>query len=93
MYRRLIFVFISTLLAATIMQARQREALSATSIVGWPPAPAVAFVASNDKKFDQLMGDAMSVMYKGMHPAAQTGEPDHDFVTMMIPHHQGAMLS
>jgi uncharacterized protein (DUF305 family) len=26
-----------------------------------------------------------------MHTAPQTGDPDHDFVTMMIPHHQGAI--
>ncbi len=37
------------------------------------------------------MGDAMRVMHKGMHSAPHTGDPDRDFVTMMIPHHQGAI--
>ena len=37
------------------------------------------------------MADAMNVMHKGMHSAPYTGEPDRDFVTMMIPHHQGAI--
>jgi len=37
------------------------------------------------------MADAMGVMHTGMHTAPQTGDPDHDFVTMMIPHHQGAI--
>ena len=37
------------------------------------------------------MSDAMGVMHTGMHTAPQTGDPDHDFVTMMIPHHQGAI--
>lgn len=37
------------------------------------------------------MDAAMSVMHKGMHTAPQTGDPDRDFVTMMIPHHQGAI--
>jgi uncharacterized protein (DUF305 family) len=37
------------------------------------------------------MADAMNVMHKGMHSAPYTGKPDRDFVTMMIPHHQGAI--
>ena len=53
--------------------------------------PTDKFVASTEKTFDRLMADAMSVMHKGMHTAPYTGEPDHDFVTMMIPHHQGAI--
>ena len=37
------------------------------------------------------MGDAMSVMHKGMHSAPHTGDPDRDFVTVMLPHHQAAI--
>lgn len=59
---------------------------------GAPAAPQPApFVASTAKSFAQLMDDAMAVMDYGMRSAPMTGEPDHDFVTMMIPHHQGAI--
>jgi uncharacterized protein (DUF305 family) len=79
------------LLAAMSIQAHQPEAQSANSRVGWPPPPYGKFTASTDKTFDQLMDDATSVMHKGMHTAPQTGEPDRDFVALMIPHHQGAI--
>jgi uncharacterized protein (DUF305 family) len=53
-------------------------------------APPV-FVASSAKPFAALMDDAMAVMDAGMRQAAMNGNPDHDFVTMMMPHHQGAV--
>jgi uncharacterized protein (DUF305 family) len=49
------------------------------------------FVASTAKPFSALMNDAMAVMEDGMQRAPMNGSPDHDFVTMMIPHHQGAV--
>ena len=49
------------------------------------------FVASTAKPFAALMGDAMAVMDDGMAHAAMNGQQEHDFVTMMIPHHQGAV--
>jgi uncharacterized protein (DUF305 family) len=54
------------------------------------PAPAV-FVASSDRPFARLMDDAMAIMDRGMQAAPMNGEPGHDFVTMMLPHHQGAI--
>jgi len=55
---------------------------------GHAPAP---FVASTAQSFPGLMDDAMSVMDYGMAHAPMNGDPDHDFSTMMIPHHQGAI--
>ena len=56
------------------------------------PAGAVPpFVASTAKPFDALMADAMAVMDDGMRRAPMNGQQEHDFVTMMIPHHQGAV--
>lgn len=88
---RLISVAALITLAVMALQAQKHPAQSATSTLGWPPAPTAKFVASTEKTFDRLMGDAMNVMHKEMHSAPYTGEPDHDFVTMMIPHHQGAI--
>lgn len=86
-------VFVGAVMAATVLalQAQKYIAQSATTIVSLPPAPTAAFIASSDKTFSQLMGDAMSGMHKGMHSAPDTGMPDRDFVTLMIPHHQGAI--
>jgi len=50
-----------------------------------------SFGASAEKSFQQLMDEAMSTMDHGMENAAMTGNPDHDFAAMMIPHHQGAI--
>ena len=40
--------------------------------------------------FDASMAQAMERMHKGM-TIVPSGDPDHDFAAMMIPHHQGAV--
>lgn len=37
------------------------------------------------------MASGMSRMKRQMADAPISGDPDHDFVTMMTPHHQGAI--
>ncbi len=49
------------------------------------------FIASTAKPFSDLMNDAMVVMDDGMQRAPMNGKFDHDFITMMLPHHQGAV--
>ena len=87
------WIAIAVLIMLTLanMQSHENEAQSATPTVGWPPAPTVKFVASTEKPFDQLMADAMNVMHRNMHKAEYSSDADYDFVTMMIPHHQGAI--
>lgn len=61
---------------------------SHAAVTGTAPAP---FVASTAKPFSQLMDDAMAVMDHDMRAAPMNGSPEHDFVSMMIPHHMGAV--
>ena len=44
-----------------------------------------------ESKFASDMDVSMKVMDKGMADAPMTGDADHDFASMMIPHHQGAI--
>ncbi|MDB6123091.1 MAG: hypothetical protein JWQ71_2084 [Pedosphaera sp.] len=41
--------------------------------------------------FAQAMMESMKIMDRDMMAAPMTGNPDHDFSAMMIPHHQGAV--
>lgn len=41
--------------------------------------------------FSQDMKAAMDRMHAGMMSVPETGNPNHDFMAQMIPHHQGAI--
>ena len=83
---RLLSVAALILLVVTTLPTQKYIAHSA---VGRSVSP--EFVASSDKTFDQLMTEAMSAMPRAMHQPEYTADPDRVFVTMMIPHHQGAI--
>ena len=54
--------------------------------------PGVAtLVISSAVPFATLMDQAMERMHTDMMAAKPTGDPERDFLTMMIPHHQGAV--
>lgn len=40
---------------------------------------------------DQAYMQSMMSMHQGMRAHAYTGDADHDFMVMMIPHHQAAI--
>jgi hypothetical protein len=71
-------------LPAMAQNAHHQHGTSANS-------PPPVFVASTAKPFSALMGDAMAVMEDGMKRAPMNGAAEHDFLAMMIPHHQGAI--
>ncbi len=77
-------------LALSQVQAHDHHHDDAPATDAAPP-PKPVFVASTAKTFAQLMDDAMAVMDDGMRRAPMNGQSEHDFVTMMMPHHQGAV--
>ena len=55
-----------------------------------PPAKGPAAPASADPNWIELDA-SMERMHHGMAAVARTGNPDEDFVRLMLPHHQGAI--
>jgi uncharacterized protein (DUF305 family) len=84
-YRVALGLVTSILAATAIAQEAHHHPDSPAKIT--PPA----FVASTAQPFAVLMRDAMSVMEDGMNRAPMNGVAEHDFIAMMIPHHQGAI--
>lgn len=76
------------LLPGTTAFAEQGHSAHGSSLDAEPSAP---FVASSAHSFAELMDQAMGAMDQGMRAAPMHGDPDQDFVSMMIPHHQGAV--
>ena len=42
-------------------------------------------------RYAEATAEAMERMHAGMMSAPVTGDPEHDFLSQMIPHHQGAI--
>lgn len=47
--------------------------------------------ADGENSFQQQLHEAMKSMDREMENTPMTGDPDHDFAAMMIPHHKGAI--
>ena len=56
-----------------------------------PAAAPMPLAVTRASGFAALMDNSDAVMHHGMAHALRTGDPDHDFASMMVPHHQGAV--
>lgn len=82
------YMLLGALLTLAILpfKANQyRSATPSTELCG------SAFTALSNQPFFDQMSDAMAKMDLGMSAAPMTADINHDFATMMIPHHQGAI--
>jgi uncharacterized protein (DUF305 family) len=57
----------------------------------WTQPDRAAQMPSVMDQFMQMMETSMTKMDKGMAAARMTGDIDHDFATMMMPLHEGAI--
>ena len=74
-----------SLLSAALLAPAFAHAYAAGSGAQGPAAD------SPPASFDAGMHEAMATMMAAMAAAPMTGNPDQDFLAMMIPHHQGAI--
>jgi hypothetical protein len=72
------------------MSYLNRSGVLATRIAGGVAVITVAFAGSNEALFLAENQVAMAKMMTGMK-ADPSGDVDHDFIALMIPHHQGAI--
>lgn len=54
-------------------------------------APARTAEPTGDVSVDRSLMSGMADMHRDMSAARLNGDPDHDFVAMMMPHHRGAI--
>jgi uncharacterized protein (DUF305 family) len=68
-----------------------RERIWIAGLFGALSIGAIAQMEPHAMGFMRFMNESMERMDNGMKSAPMNGDVDHDFATMMMPHHQGAI--
>jgi uncharacterized protein (DUF305 family) len=74
-----------------MMIAFCRKRFLIAGMIGVLSVVAIAQMQPHAMSFMHAMKESMDRMDNGMKSAPMNGDVDHDFCTMMIPHHQGAI--
>ena len=78
--------------AQALQQPARGEAMAPHAAIAMVEHPPVGpFIIDSTRSSAQLLNEAMAIMSRDMAHAPMTGNPDQDFASMMIPHHQGAI--
>ena len=72
-------------------ESSRRRVIFAAAFTGTLCFLAASAAQDENVNFAHIMRQSMMQMHARMDAASTTGEPDHDFAAMMIPHHQGAI--
>ena len=65
--------------------------MKSITVVVCVAAVSLLAAAGAENGFMHALHESMGRMNKDMDAASMTGNPDRDFASMMIPHHQGAI--
>jgi hypothetical protein len=83
--------FVAGLVAATVALGAAALATPADPHRGHAAAPSSLRSIEAGRDFESRMAAAEAAMHHAMAAAPRTGDPDHDFASAMVPHHQGAI--
>jgi uncharacterized protein (DUF305 family) len=84
-------VTVPLLIAPALAQQPEKSGSTPSSMPAKPGTDGQNGTSSASSPADRAMMAGMTKMNQAMSGAPMTGDPDREFVAMMMPHHQGAI--